>query len=160
MLVSSNDGGSMLRKWAQSAALLLCSAWILSACQGSMIRQFEEVKPGMEKNDVLALMGSPNQAQRFHGKDRWYYNFYDNNIRFQKEVHFFEGNAVYIGDTWQPPAEKSAVAQDALNAQRNRELDDQMAKDIETYRREYENYESKSKGEDKVHYVPTFEPVR
>lgn len=130
------------------------------SCETSMVRQFEGVKMGMEKTEVLALMGRPNQTQRAHGKDRWFYNFYDNQIRFQKEVQFFEGNAIYIGDVWQPPVTQSAAAVDAANAQQNKLVDEQIAKDIETHRRDYEGYEAKSKGEDKVHYVPQFEPVQ
>jgi outer membrane protein assembly factor BamE len=43
---------------------------LTSACQTSMLKQFDEVKPGMEKDDVLELMGSPDQTQRSQGRDR------------------------------------------------------------------------------------------
>jgi outer membrane protein assembly factor BamE len=125
-----------------------------------MLRQFNELKPGMEKDDVLNRMGSPNQTQRFHGKDRWRYVFYDGDMRFEKEVQFFEGNATYIGETWQPPEDKSAYAMDAAYAAQNKQVDEQVAKDIEIHRNAYENYEAKTRGEDKVRYVPTFEPIR
>lgn len=125
-----------------------------------MVKQFDEIKPGMEKAQVLALLGSPNQTQRSHGKDRWFYNFYDSQIRFQKEVQFFEGSAVYVGELWQPPVTQSAASADAKNAQQDKLIDEQIAKDIEIHRRDYDGYEAKSKGEDKVRYVPQFEPIR
>lgn len=159
-LLSFIDGGTMLRKLALPIVSVVMIAWVTSACQTNMIRQFDEIKPGMEKAEVLALMGSPNQTIRAHGKDRWFYNFYENRIRFEKEVQFFEGNAVYVGERWQPPVTQSAAAQDALNEKKNQAADEQIAKDVETHRRNYENYEAKSKGEDKVRYVPQFEPVR
>ena len=56
----------------------------------------------------LDIWENPSRTQRFHGKDRWTYIFYDQSIRFEKEIQFFEGNAIYIGDTWQPPEEQSA----------------------------------------------------
>lgn len=133
---------------------------LTSACQTSMLKQFEEVRPGMEKDDVLELMGSPDQTQRSQGKDRWYYTFYDKKIRFQKEVQFFEGSAVYVGDFYQPPPEQTAIAVDNRNAERNKQIDEQIKKDIEENRNAYEGYEAKARGEDKVRYVPTFVPVQ
>ncbi|MDG0817275.1 outer membrane protein assembly factor BamE domain-containing protein [Bdellovibrio svalbardensis] len=153
----------MFRHWAISVVQMMpmvLVAMLSTGCQTSMVRQFEEVKPGMEKAQVLALMGSPNQTQRSHGKDRWFYNFYESKIRFQKEVQFFEGNAIYVGEVWQAPVSQSAAAADAKNAQQDKLIDEQIAKDIETHRRDYEGYEAKTKGEDKVRYVPQFEPIR
>lgn len=139
---------------------LLLMGLMLSGCQTSMQKQFSKIKPGMEKDDVLDLMGSPNQTQRFHGKDRWYYTFYDKRIRFDKEVHFFKGNAIYIGDTWEPPEDQSAVAVDNRNAVRNKAIDEEIAREEAANRAAYSGYESRVKGEDKVRYVPDFEPIR
>lgn len=147
----------MLRYLAIPVVLI---ALMTTACQTSMVKQFSEVKPGMEKDDVLHLMGSPNRTQRFHGKDRWTYIFYDDRIRFEKEIQFFEGNAVYIGETWQPEPEKSAVAVDKVHDEKNARLDEQLASDIQQHRRAFEDYEAKTKGTDKVRYVPQFEPIR
>lgn len=131
-----------------------------SACQTSMLKQFESIKPGMEKDDVLELMGSPNQTQRVSGKDRWYYTFYDNRIRFQKEVQFVDGTAIYIGEVYQPPAEQTAVAVDTRNAERNKSIDEQEKKEVQENRKAYDAYEAQTKGTDKVRYLPTFEPIR
>ncbi|KHD87436.1 MAG: lipoprotein [Bdellovibrio sp. ArHS] len=131
-----------------------------TACQTSMLKQFGEVRPGMEKDDVLDLMGSPSRTQRFQGKDRWTYVFYDDRIRFEKEVQFFNGNAIYVGDIAQPEATKTASAIDAINDQKNKEIDEQIAKEVEQHRREYSDYEAKARGEDKVRYVPEFESIR
>lgn len=139
---------------------LILLSLLTTACQTSMLKQFNEITPGMEKDDVLDIMGSPTQTQRFQGKDRWTYVFYDKRIRFIKEVQFFEGNAIYVGDVWQPPANANAVAKDKFNEEKNREIDEQIARDVEGHRRAYEDYEKKSKGEDKVRYVPEYEPIR
>ncbi|MGZ3769433.1 MAG: outer membrane protein assembly factor BamE domain-containing protein [Bdellovibrio sp.] len=148
----------MLRNFAFMVIALL--GVMTTACQTSMLRQFSSVKQGMEKAEVLDLMGSPQATQRFHGKDRWTYIFYDNKIRFEKEVHFFNGTAIYVGDIWQPEPEKSAVAMDIQIEKKNREIDEQIAKAVEQHRKEYDAYESASKGQDKVRYVPHFEPIR
>lgn len=156
-MVALRDGGTMFRYWACSVVLL---SFLVTACQTSMLKQFSEVKPGMEKAEVLELMGNPQSTQRFHGKDRWTYVFYDNHIRFDKEVQFFSGNAVYVGEIWQPETEKSAAVIDAGIEKRNREIDEQIARDVEEHRRDYDAFESKNKGGDKVRYVPQFEPIR
>ena len=135
-------------------------ALLLSACQTSLVKQFSDVKTGMEKDDVLSLMGSPNRTQRFHGKDRWTYIFYEDRIRHEKEVQFLDGNAVYVGEPWQPIPEKSAAVVDAQTEERNKKLDTQLLKEVEKSRSDYSKYQEATKGDDKVRYVPQFESVR
>lgn len=140
--------------------LFIASLSLLTACQGSPLKDFQKITPGMEKNDVLGLMGNPSRTQRFHGKDRWTYIFYDEQIRFEKEIQFFEGNAVYIGDTWQPAPEKSAVVADQKNEQKNTAIDIEIAREAKEARNAYSDYESRVKGENKVRYLPEFKPIQ
>lgn len=142
------------------SVILAASVCVLTACQGSAVRDFQKLKPGMEKDDVLSYMGNPSRTQRFHGKDRWTYIFYDQSIRFEKEIQFFEGNAIYIGDTWQPPAEQSAFAVDKRNEEKNLSIDAELAKEANEARTAYSAYESKVKGNDKVRYLPVFKPLQ
>lgn len=137
--------------------LMILVSLLMSACQTSMLKQFSELKPGMEKDDVLNLMGSPNQTQRFHGKDRWKYVFYDQRIRFEKEIQFFEGSAVYIGDPWQPEASQTASAMDSINEERNKVLDAQVEQDRATRK---QIFQEETKPDTKVRYVPTFVPIQ
>lgn len=133
---------------------------LATACQTSMLKQFSSVKPGMEKDDVLDIMGTPNRTQRHKGKDRWTYVFYDDRIRFEKEIQFFEGNAVYIGDIALPEENRTAIAMDSANERKNREIDEALERETAKNRKAYEDYEKKTRGDDKVRYVPRFEPVR
>lgn len=141
---------------------ILLAAFILSGCQTSMLKQFQQVSMGMEKADVLELMGSPRDTQRFHGKDRWKYVFYDDKIRFDKEVHFLDGAVIYVGDIWQPSEELSAVAIDKKNEEAEKHLQQQTQKTAEETAKNssYDQYRSKVKGEDKIRYLPEFEAVR
>lgn len=141
-------------------AFLFAFAGLSTACQTSALKDWEKIKPGMEKQDVLEVMGNPSRTQRFHGKDRWTYIFYDSRIKFEKEVQFFEGNALYVGETWQPPAEKSAVVVDQKNEERNIAIDKELAREAAEARNAYSNYESKVRGEDKVRYIPVFKPLQ
>ena len=132
----------------------------LTACQTSMVKQFDKVKLGMEKDDILDIMGSPSQTQRFHGKDRWRYVFYDKRIRFEKEVHFFEGNAVYVGDKYEPPVEMSAAKVDQKNEIANQAAIVEEAKEVQAARKAYSSYEDEARGNDRVRYVPQSEPIQ
>lgn len=143
-----------------AAIPLMAISLLTTACQTSMLKQFSKIQPGMEKDDVLDIMGSPTRTLRTQGKDRWTYVFYDDRIRFEKEIQFFDGNAIYVGEVWQPPADRSAVAMDTRNEQKNREIDEAIAREVEGHRRAYDEYEKKAKGEDKVRYVPEYEPIR
>lgn len=141
---------------------ILLTALILSGCQTSMLKQFQSVSMGMEKADVLELMGSPRDAQRFHGKDRWKYVFYEDKIRFTKEVHFLDGTVIYVGDIWEPAYEQSAVAMDKRNQEAEKYIQQQNQSTVEAASKDssYDQYRSKVKGEDKIRYLPEFEAVR
>ncbi len=88
-------------------------------CQTSELNSWNELHPGMDKGDVLEIMGSPKASLRFHGKDRWLYRFYDQSQRYDKEVHFQDGVAVYLGDERPVPLEQSAAYIDAKNEDDN-----------------------------------------
>lgn len=93
----------------------LATLIMLAGCQTPRHAEFAYLKQGMEKHDVLAVVGGPDASQRWQGKDRWIYNFNDHPEGAQtKEVHFENGKAVYVGGKVVP--EVSAVEQDRLNA--------------------------------------------
>ncbi len=140
------------------AFTMLIGSLMLSACQTKMFDEYRKLRPGMEKDDVLEVMGSPQRTQRFHGKDRWTYVFYDDKLRQEKEVQFFEGNAVYVGDPWQP--EVSAAQADANNEASNKVLEDEALRRFQETPAAYSTYESEVHGTDGVRYVPNFKPVQ
>lgn len=139
---------------------LTLASYIVIGCQTPAKVDFAKVSAGMEKQDVLEIMGNPARTERFHGKDRWTYIFYDERTRMEKEVHFLEGNAVYVGDVWQPEPEKTAIAVDQKNEQNNAKIDAEIAVETAKNREAYSKYEKKVKGEDGVHYMPEFKPLQ
>lgn len=141
----------------KKSLLFLFFTAFLSACATDMRQQFEHVKVGMEKNDVLELMDSPQRTQRWQGKDRWTYIFYEDNTRFEKEVHFKEGIANYVGDVYKPAI--TAEEQDAINEKANQEVETLEKTRQAENRSSYSDYEIQSKAQDKVRYVPQFKPV-
>lgn len=138
--------------------LILFSAFLLAGCATNMREQFDRVQVGMEKNDVLNLMDSPQRTQRWHGMDRWTYIFYDQDVRYEKEVHFADGKANYVGEVYKP--EVSAEEQDARNEAANKEAETYAQARREEIKRGYSDYEQRMRGQDTIRYVPQFIPVR
>lgn len=137
---------------------LIGSSLLLSACQTNMLKEYNKLHIGMEKDDVLEAMGSPQRTQRFHGKDRWTYIFYTDRVRYEKEVQFFEGNAIYVGDKWEP--EVTAAQTDAKNEAENKAVEEEAVRKYQENPQAYSNYEKEVRGMDKVRYVPNFKPVQ
>ncbi|MBX3039700.1 MAG: outer membrane protein assembly factor BamE [Bdellovibrionaceae bacterium] len=143
----------------QRLAVLFISLIALTSCQTSMLRSFEKIHPGMDKHQVLEAVGNPNSATRMHGKDRWIYRFYEGNIRFDKEVHFLDGMAVYSGDAWAPEPEKSAVAVDKKNEELNEKTQTESVERAKKNSEDYENFQNEARNADKVRYMPSFKNV-
>lgn len=144
--------------------LLLFSVCILAiSCQTNMARQFDKIKPGSDKDKVLDLMGNPRTITRMDGEDRWYYLYYQDDIRQQREVHFHNGLVVYAGEKKKPIPEIDPVAIDAKNEELNKHMEAEAEKRKEDSKNAYTNYlkyQKKVKKEDDVQYLPDFEPIQ
>src|SRR4051812_19477413 len=83
--------------------LFLIGLLILSSCATTELKQYNQVQKGMDKDQVLSIMGSPRHNLRRDGVDRWTYEFYDSGKFYKKEVHFKDGIAIYVGDEYKDP---------------------------------------------------------
>lgn len=138
-------------------AFLLLS---LAGCQTNMKKAFEEIKPGMDKDQVLDIIGGPRAVTRFHGKDRWFVKFYHDGLPYEREIHFSNGIADYVGETYLPPEEKQAAYVDKKNEESNEQIFKELVESRSQLGQDAEAYERQVKGTDKVRFVPRFEPVR
>lgn len=137
---------------------LLSIMLFLMGCTLSPKKQFEQVRVGMEKDQVLGIMDSPQRTQRWHGMDRWTYIFYEDDSRFEKEVHFQNGYANYVGDVFKP--EVSADEQDLRNDDANKEVEAMAQAHREEVKKAFPAYEDKVRGTNEYLYVPQFTPVQ
>lgn len=142
------------------ASIYLFFVILASGCQTNMLKQFDKITPGMEKDDVLEMMGSPTTSLRFHGKDRWIYVFYEDKLRFEKEIHFFENNVTYKGERWEPSPENQASKIDSKNEKEALEISKQNAQRDLDNKNAYDDYLRRVQKTDRVNYMPTFEPVQ
>ena len=107
-----------LNRRVLSIALPIVSL-VLSACTTPRHKDFPQVKQGMDKSAVLEIAGGPDRSMRWHGKDRWIYDFrIDDYTTDSQEVHFEDGRVVYIGKAIEPAV--TAADQDDLNETANR----------------------------------------
>lgn len=143
--------------------LFISLCFLMISCQTNMARQFDKIKPGADKDAVLDLLGNPRNITRIAGEDRWYYLYYQEDIRQQKEVHFRDGLVVYSGDRKKPTPEIDPVAIDSKNSELNKKLDDEAESRKEASKNAYTNYlkfEKKVKKENEIQYLPEFETVQ
>jgi outer membrane protein assembly factor BamE len=71
-----------------------------TACQTNQIKEFSRVSAGMDKGQVLDILGSPQNSERWKGKDRWLYVMFENKQRVIKEIQFEDGKVVYSGEEY------------------------------------------------------------
>ncbi len=130
----------------------------LSGCQTTAAHDFSRLKEGMEKGEVLDVMGSPQRTDRVGDKDRWTYIFYQEVDRQEKEVVFTNGKTSSLGDHKEPTV--SAIAQDEINSKENAEVEKVHAARREERKENLQKYENEVKGSNTIRFVPQFEPVR
>jgi outer membrane protein assembly factor BamE (lipoprotein component of BamABCDE complex) len=98
---------------ASTAVSLACA---LCGCQSPAYKSFDQVHVGMDKASIVESVGSPTKSMRWHGMDRWIYEFGDHPGGTQvREVHFEAGRAIYVGP--KVSSTVSAAEQDRLNAE-------------------------------------------
>lgn len=110
--------------WKRPIALVIATLVILgtAACQTRRYKEFESIRGGMTKSEVLDAIGSPLRTQRWHGRDRWEYTLYGHpEGDLVREVHFENGVSTYIGPPIKPAI--SAESQDRINDASNRAAD-------------------------------------
>lgn len=138
--------------------VLFILALALTGCQTNQLKAFEKLKVGMDKGEVLGIMGSPQATQRWQGMDRWTYSFWQDDQFYKKEVHFSESFSKYVGEVYKP--EVSAAQQDQVNEAANVEVEAlDVARKQETIKG-YSDYENSVRGEKDIRFVPSFAPVQ
>lgn len=163
--IHSSGGQNWNKLKPMGKCLLSCLAFTclflsLIGCQTNMKKAFDEIKPGMDKAEVLEIIGGPRAVTRFHGKDRWFIMFYHDGVRYEREIHFLQGIANYVGETYEAPLEKQAAVVDKKNEESNQQIYKELVESRSKLGQAAEEYERRVKGTDKIRYVPQFEPVR
>lgn len=143
--------------------VFLFGSFLIISCQTNMVKEFDSLKVGYDKHQVIDKLGSPRNMTRMGGEDRWYYLFYNQEQRIQKEVHFKDGLVVYFGDKKLPQPTLIPEAIDAKNDQINTEIDLKTKAKEEASKNAYLDYlkfEQKVKRQDRIEYLPDFEPIQ
>lgn len=70
---------------------------LLNACSSAPKHLVEDVKEGMDKDQVLDTAGNPARTFRTNGQDHWIYVFYQGSQEMARDVVFEENRVVSIG---------------------------------------------------------------
>lgn len=127
-------------------------------CQTNELKAYEKLKVGMDKGEVLGIMGSPQWSERWHGQDRWSYRFYHQGEALEKEVLFMDGKASYVGEKQKPVV--SAEEQDAKNETENRALEEKWARERIEFRAQSNKFLNDEPAQQQIRYVPQFVPMK
>lgn len=60
-------------------------------CTTNMAKSLDQIKPGMDRDDVLEIAGGPKRTFREVGQDHWIYVYYVNNQPWLRDVVFSDG---------------------------------------------------------------------
>lgn len=149
-------------------ALLLISILAASNALGGTrpeLSDLSKVSLGMEKTEVIEILGSPWTSRRVNEQDRWTYRFFKKDGKIvstvYQEIMFKEGKVSYKGDRLSPKI--SAEEQDEINMQNDiNDLEDwkkHLAKPKQA-QEEYEQWVRDAKGQNPNAVVPEFKPVK
>ncbi len=78
-------------------ALALVASTLLVGCATTKSRPFQEVKLGMDKSQVLEIIGNPSRSSRIKGSDRWSYDDFSQGDREVVNIYFTEGKVSFLG---------------------------------------------------------------
>jgi outer membrane protein assembly factor BamE (lipoprotein component of BamABCDE complex) len=132
----------------------------LTACQSTRYKDFQSIREGWGKDEVLEAAGPPNRSKRFNGKDRWIYVFKNkNSVSTVREVHFSAGHVVYVGAAVEP--EQTAEEADRQNELANVADAKKRQEDLQKHRQAIEEmYDAPVDVEkEKRKRAPEFEPL-
>lgn len=96
------------------ALALVC---LMAGCATSLKENIGKVRVGMEKDQVLDLLGGPMRTRRVQGQDRWTYVYYENQNQHQTEFRFRHGQVVKIAKVPARPQLKEELRDAATPAE-------------------------------------------
>lgn len=127
-------------------------------CQTNELKAYDRLKVGMDKGEVIGIMGSPRRSERWQGQDRWTYEFYHQDQPYSKEIRFSEGKSTYVGEIVKPAV--SAEEQDLKNETENKALEAQWQQERADKRAQSSKFMNNEEVSTQIRYVPTFRPVQ
>ena len=86
---------------------------LLSGCAGSLPRAIEQIRTGMDKDQVLETAGNPQRTFRETSQDHWIYVYFNGEQQVLRDVTFEDGKVAQISrpivgqEPWVKDLEKS-----------------------------------------------------
>lgn len=77
--------------------LFFSLAFLFISCATSHKTDFDKIKTGMDRSDVIDQIGSPLKSGWKNGTEIWVYRFYGDGQWIFREVHFKNDFVSYVG---------------------------------------------------------------
>ena len=74
-------------------SIMICAAL---GCATSIPEGLNQVRTGMDKDEVLRKIGNPKRTFRLEGRDHWTYIYFSNNDEWRRDVIFENGKVVKV----------------------------------------------------------------
>lgn len=114
---------------------LIIFSLLFVACSTPQHQRISQVRKGMDKSDVLDIIGGPNAAKRKNGKDVWIYIYYEKNEKKGKQYTFNKGHLIEIADySFAPDLESQISDSDTF-----KEYEKKIKSDRESSSEEYKD---------------------
>lgn len=91
---------------------LLISLW-LTACASTPHADLDEVRSGMDKDQVLQKVGNPKRTFRASGQDHWIYVYFQDGQEVARQIDFADGKVVKVGR----PVNKNSLERQLENSE-------------------------------------------
>ena len=115
------------------------SVLFLSGCATPQHELMGKVTTGMDKGEVLDVLGGPNVSKRRNGRDIWIYVFYENNKKRGRKFVFHKNTLTDISDyDFNPSLEDRINDSDSF-----KEYERKIKKDRESAKDEYKDLNGK-----------------
>ncbi len=115
-------------------SLIIILVFALVACASPNERRledFEAIKTGMIKADVLEVAGPPHWSDRWQDHDRWMYYMVPDDRQTERVVYFKNGKVVLTGERIKPllSAEEMDELKKPRSSQKNKDFKPSMSED-------------------------------
>lgn len=128
--------------------LLLIALLLVTACATDSLSQFSKVQDGMDKDQVLEILGNPQRTEKQSGADKWGYRYFsgeNKETQTLKYVRFINGKVVSFGDDQEEQERLEKIKENSLKKEALRKKQKEVEEKVQ---KEYQKKPAKSTEEE------------
>lgn len=100
--------------------------WSITACS-SLPENLQQVRAGMDKDQVLQIAGNPKFTFRENSQDHWAYLYFSNNQEWRRDIVFENGKVIRVTkpvtkEKWQKALDGASTMEEFEQIARERQV--------------------------------------